>query len=208
MFGAGRTILFALILTLTATLLSSSTPHPFATLDVPVALSPAVAPAIPTNVGTPAGSQVAENVEDLAGVIARKYRISQDATREMVIAAFREGKRNGLDPLLIVAVMAVESRFNPIAQSDMGAIGLMQIIPRFHADKLEAGNAASVLDPNTNIQVGARVLKEYIRRSGSQEGGLQLYNGTPYDESAAYANKVLDVKERLRQAVQRLRRQA
>jgi soluble lytic murein transglycosylase-like protein len=142
-------------------------------------------------------------VDALVAMLARKYRVSQDATRELVDAAYREGGRNGIDPLLIIAVIGVESRFNPIAQSDGGAMGLMQVIPRYHEDKFDAANGESVLDPRTNIHVGTRVLKEYIRRGGTETVGLQLYNGSIDDESNAYAHKVLGEKQRLQSAIRR-----
>jgi len=141
------------------------------------------------------------DIEAVAGAVARRYRISQDATRELVGAAYGEGRRIGLDPLLIIAVMAVESRFNPIAQSDGGAIGLMQVIPRYH--QLDTGGGESVLDPRTNIGLGARVLKEYIRRGGTEVAGLQLYNGAAGDASSGYANKVLGERQRLQEALRR-----
>ena len=79
----------------------------------------------------------------------------------------------GLDPLLVLAVIAVESRFNPIAESGMGAKGLMQIIPRFHLDKLRAaGGEDAVFDPESNILVGARILQEYVYRTGTLDAGL------------------------------------
>jgi soluble lytic murein transglycosylase-like protein len=143
------------------------------------------------------------NVEALVAALARKYRVSAEATREMVDAAYTEGGRNGLDPLLIIAVIGVESRFNPIAQSDGGALGLMQIIPRYHGDKFDAAAGESMLDPRVNIQVGAAVLREYIRRAGTEEAGLQLYNGANDDESNAYAHRVLAEKQRLKSLVRR-----
>jgi soluble lytic murein transglycosylase-like protein len=146
-----------------------------------------------------------QNIDALAGVVAKKYRISQDATRELIGAAYAAGARIGVDPLLIVAVMAVESRFNPIAQSDGGAMGLMQVIPRYHPDKLDAANRASVLDPHTNIEVGARILKEYIGRGGTEVAGLQLYNGALGDASNAYSNRVLGEKQWLQEAMRRSR---
>ncbi len=140
-------------------------------------------------------------IEAVANAVARRYRISLEATRELVGTAYREGKVIGVDPLLIIAVMAVESRFNPIAQSDGGAIGLMQVIPRFHADKFDVALGKSVLDPRTNIQLGARVLKEYIKRGGTDAAGLQLYNGASAGAGNVYANKVLGERQRLREAV-------
>jgi len=146
--------------------------------------------------------------EALTSVIAREYRISRAVTRDLVGAAYREGERHALDPLLIVAVMAVESGFNPIARSDAGAVGLMQVIPRLHADKLPAAGGASVFDPHVNIRLGASVLKDCIRRGGTEIAGLQRYNGARGDATNAYARKVLGEKQRLQDAVRRMRRLA
>jgi soluble lytic murein transglycosylase-like protein len=146
-------------------------------------------------------------IEAVARSVARKYRISYEATHEFIGTAYREGKGIGVDPLLIVAVIAVESRFNPVAQSDGGAMGLMQVIPRYHTDKFNAARGESVLDPHTNIQLGARVLKEYLRRGGTDVAGLQLYNGASADASNVYANKVLGERQRLREAARRGRDQ-
>ncbi len=137
-----------------------------------------------------------KQIETLAGLFAKKYRVSAEATREYLAHAYREADRIGLDPLLLVAVISVESNFNPIAESPAGAVGLMQVIPRFHTDKY-APDQESVLAPDTNIRIGALVLKEYIRRAGGLVEGLQLYNGAAEDETTAYANKVLGEKQRL-----------
>jgi soluble lytic murein transglycosylase-like protein len=143
----------------------------------------------------------------LASYVSRRYRIAPDVTEVFVGAAQEAGREVGLDPLLILAVMAVESRFNPVAESLVGAKGLMQVVPRHHMDKLmEHGGAEAVLDPVTNIALGARILKEYIRRTGSLEAGLQFYNGALADPSSQYAQKVLAEKERLQEAVRRFDR--
>jgi soluble lytic murein transglycosylase-like protein len=140
----------------------------------------------------------------LANYVSRRYRIAPDVTEVFVGAAHEAGREVGLDPLLILAVMAVESRFNPVAESQVGAKGLMQVVPRHHLDKLmEHGGEEAVLDPVTNIVLGARILKEYIRRTGSLEAGLQFYNGALADPSSQYAQKVFAEKERLQQAVRR-----
>jgi soluble lytic murein transglycosylase-like protein len=152
-----------------------------------------------------AGTRTDPSVEALAVIVARKYRVSEEATREFVRTAYREGARYGVDPVLIVSVIAVESRFNPVAQSDGGAMGLMQVIPRYHAEKFEAANQASVFDPHTNIQVGAKILKEYIARGGNELAGLQLYNGAPTDTSFTYASRVLAEKQWLQDAMRRSR---
>ncbi|HKE41580.1 MAG TPA: transglycosylase SLT domain-containing protein, partial [Casimicrobiaceae bacterium] len=84
-------------------------------------------------------------------------------------------------------------------------VGLMQVIPRYHADKLDASAGAAVLDPHTNIHVGARILKEYISRGGNEVAGLQLYNGSSADATNAYANRVLGEKHWLQDAMKRSR---
>jgi soluble lytic murein transglycosylase-like protein len=142
----------------------------------------------------------------LAIYLSRRYRVAQDATEQLVGAAHEAGSRTGVDPLLILAVMAVESRFNPIAESVMGAKGLMQVIPKFHQDKLDAlGGEESVFDPMTNIMVGARILKDAVRRGGGLMPGLQLYAGAFSDDSQQYAQKVMAEKERMLQMLKRSR---
>ena len=80
----------------------------------------------------------------------------------------------------------------------------MQIIPSYHKDQL-GDHPGAVLDPITNIRVGANVLKDYIRRAGDEIAGLQRYNGASDDTTNAYANKVLGEKLRLKQHIQRVR---
>ena len=131
----------------------------------------------------------------LAKYLSRRYRVANDATEQLVEAAHDAGQHVGLDPLLILSVMAIESRFNPIAESVMGAKGLMQVMPQQHQDKLaEHGGEGDVLDPTTNILVGARILKDSIRRAGNLESGLQLYAGALSDLSNQYAQKVMAEK--------------
>ena len=103
-------------------------------------------------------------------------------------------------------MIAVESRFNPFAASEQGALGLMQIVPRFHMDKLpEEADHSAFLDPVTNVQVGTKVLHESIRRFGGIENGLQQFGGALNDPDRRYASKVLAEKQRLEQATQRFK---
>jgi len=156
----------------------------------------------PAGVLAPSGDSN-EGANRQARGTARRYRVAQDAAAGVVRAAFREGQRHGLDPMLILAVIAVESRFNPIAESEQGAVGLMQVVPRFHMDKIESLGAASMLLPEPNIAIGARILKDSIRRGGSDAAGLQLYNGAVDDETRTYANKVLNERRRLEDSLPR-----
>jgi soluble lytic murein transglycosylase-like protein len=209
--GRTRIIILALLATLCVTLVAPSALRVDRLLAAPLAQSVADLPDAPPDVPA-AGLRVPTAVRDLGPeidalttLVAKRYRISTEPTRGLVAAAYREGQRVGLDPLLIVAVIAVESRFNPIAESDAGAQGLMQVIPGYHKDRFEAAGIDSVLDPHDNIRLGAQILKDYIRRGGTEAAGLQIYNGSAADGSNAYAVKVLAEKQRLQQALQRLR---
>jgi len=140
----------------------------------------------------------------LSEFLAKRYKVSQAITLDLVTMAHAAGRQMGLDPLLIIAVMAVESRFNPIAESVMGAKGLMQIIPKYHLDKFRAfgGEKYAVFDPQTNILVGAKILKDYLARSGSLNGALQLYVGATSEEDDPYIGKVMSEKQRLQQVLE------
>jgi hypothetical protein len=138
--------------------------------------------------------------------VSRRYRVSTEALQPIFATAQSVGRELRLDPLLIIAVIGVESGFNPFSQSVVGAQGLMQVVPRFHLDKLpEEAAPAAFLDPVTNVQVGARVLKESIRRYGGLEEGLQQFGGATTDPERRYSTRVLAERQRLEQAVQRLR---
>ena len=140
--------------------------------------------------------------------LARRYRVAREAVGTIVAEAYRAGERVNLDPLLLLAVISVESSFNPVAESVMGAKGLMQIIPRFHLAKLEAhGGEQAVLDPVSNIQVGAKILQEYVRRMGTLEGGLQFYNGARSDPTAQYAGRVMAERARLERTLRQALRE-
>ncbi|ANA34146.1 lytic transglycosylase domain-containing protein [Ralstonia mannitolilytica] len=135
----------------------------------------------------------------VAEYIARKYRVAATATGQLVKAAYQTGKEVGLDPLLILGVMAIESSFNPFAESGMGAQGLMQVMTKVHQDKYEVmGGVGAALNPYANIKVGALVLKDCIARAGSIEGGLKLYVGAVTQGDGGYGGKVLAERSRLR----------
>ena len=131
--------------------------------------------------------------------LARRYRIAPAAAERAANAAYLAARDTGIDPLLVLAVIGVESSFNPAAQSSRGAKGLMQIVPRYHEAKLlEHGGEALLFEPPTNVSVGTRILVEYIERRGGLEAGLQSYNGARSDPVARYAQKVMAERERLR----------
>ena len=132
--------------------------------------------------------------------LARRYRVAPEPVSRLVQEAWQVGAKTDLDPTLILAIMAVESRFNPFAQSAVGAQGLMQVMTKVHNDKYEAfGGNHAAFDPVTNLRVGVQVLKECIARAGSLEAGLRFYVGAGnLGDDGGYAGKVLNEQNSLR----------
>lgn len=133
--------------------------------------------------------------------LARRYSVAPEPVSRLVQEAWAVGRRVGVEPTLVLAVMAVESGFNPFAQSHVGAQGLMQVMTRVHHDKYQIfGGMAAAFDPVTNLRVGAQVLKDCIRRAGSLEGGLKAYVGAAnMADDGGYGAKVLAERAFLRQ---------
>jgi soluble lytic murein transglycosylase-like protein len=178
------------------------------------ALAEESAPEISAVSGTPVIPEIAEALQEreqraLAGFIARRWRIADTAATSFVAIAYRAGKRFSVDPVLILSVMAIESRYNPVAESVAGAKGLMQIIPKYHLDKLlDHGGEEALLDPEVNIHVGAQILREYYRRLGDQEAALQKYAGAFDEPTSRYAAKVFEERMRLEPVRQLARKTA
>lgn len=129
---------------------------------------------------------------NVAHWLSRKYRVAPEPLGVLVAEAFAIGQKQRLDPTLILAVMAIESRFNPYAQSPVGAQGLMQVLTRVHTDKYENfGGHMAAFDPVSNLRVGVKVLQDCIKQAGSVEGGLRLYVGAVTTDGADYINKVM-----------------
>lgn len=152
----------------------------------------------------PAAEELPLYLQRVLDFVSRRYRVAPEALVPIFEAAQAVGRERRLDPLLIIAIIGIESRFNPFAESASGAKGLMQVIPGYHLDKIPQGAGLQpFLDPVTNIQVGVHVLEEAIRWRGGLTAGLQHYGGAPEDPETGYANKVIAEKERLEQAARR-----
>lgn len=135
--------------------------------------------------------------------LSRKYRVAPEPLAALVAESYRIGGKIKIDPTLILAVMAVESSFNPFAHSSVGAQGLMQVMTRVHQDKYENfGGQLAAFDPLTNLRVGVKVLQDCIRSAGSVEGGLRLYVGAVTTDGSDYVEKVLMEQERLQNVAQ------
>ncbi|NUU01921.1 lytic transglycosylase domain-containing protein [Herbaspirillum robiniae] len=179
---------------------------------MPVATVPAIAGAAAAASVAPAATpQLSAEERQLLGTprqqklvtdwLAKRYRVASDAADMLVSAAYLTARDIKLDPLLILSVIAIESRFNPFAESPMGAQGLMQVMSKVHHDKFQdLGGIKAALNPVANIRVGSQILKEYVTRGGSVEAGLKTYVGAAeMANDGGYGVKVLSEYQNLKQ---------
>ncbi len=131
--------------------------------------------------------------------LSKRYHVAGDAANMLVSASYLTARETKLDPLLILAVMCIESGLNPFAESSVGAQGLMQVMSKIHRARFEQlGGVKAALNPVANIRVGAMILRDFIERGGSVEAGLKLYVGAAaFDNDAGYGAKVMAEYHRL-----------
>lgn len=157
-----------------------------------------VEPAVNTNYKNLLGNQRQQLL--VTNWLAKRYRVADEAINMLVSATYLTAKETKLDPLLILSVIAIESRFNPFSESPVGAQGLMQVMSKVHHDKFsDLGGIKAALNPVANIKVGAMILKEYVTSAGSVEAGLKRYVGAADNETdGGYGNLVMAEYKRLK----------
>ena len=134
--------------------------------------------------------------------ISRKYRVSNEAVREIVEISFSAGDKFEVDPYVVIAVIAIESSFNPLAESGAGALGLMQVMPLIHRKKFEKyGGFEKSLDVKVNIYVGTEILKNFYLRYGNYQRALLAYVGVSQNSNSSYPKKVLRLRDRLKKLI-------
>lgn len=115
-----------------------------------------------------------------------------------VIAAVSEA--HGVDPMLVRALIQVESNYRPRALSHKGAMGLMQLMPA----TARAYKVRNPYDPKANIAAGVKHLKGLIDRLGDTTMALAAYNAgeaavkkfngvPPYRETRNYVSRILSL---------------
>ena len=125
--------------------------------------------------------------------LSEKYKVKRWIVRSYVDIAWRESaKHPGVEPELLLAVMQRESSLCPLVANSYGAEGLMQVVRRWHPEKL--GTRESLKDPRVNIRVGAQILQEYIKEKGRLEPALVKYSG----DAPGYATFVLNARKILK----------
>lgn len=184
-----------------------------------VARAPAVkAPALTALMAAPAPAVLADNEPPILALddkaikanrkqqefvtswLSKRYRVAGDAADMLVSTAYSTAHEIKLDPLLILAVMAIESGLNPFAESPVGAQGLMQVMSKIHHEKFQTmGGTQAALNPVANIRVGSLILKEYVKRGGSVEAGLKTYVGAAaFETDQGYGSRVMNEYQKLK----------
>jgi soluble lytic murein transglycosylase-like protein len=140
-----------------------------------------------------------QNQRAVADFFEKKYKLDRAKIEEYVSNTVLIAKEVKIDPVLLLAVISVESNFNPLIKSHAGAEGLMQVMTTIHKDKYALyGGATDAVKPEVNIRVGAYILKYLIATSGSLRNGLKYYVGAANAENdGGYADKVLAERNRL-----------
>jgi soluble lytic murein transglycosylase-like protein len=138
--------------------------------------------------------------------LSRKYKVSPEPLSVLVAEAFLLGERAKIAPTLILAIMAIESNFNPFAQSSVGGQGLMQILPGQQAHKLaQLGGPMATFDPLSNLRLGVSVLHDLSVQKGSIDAGLIAYAETTKSRESNYLERVLQEQQRLARVTQSVR---
>jgi soluble lytic murein transglycosylase-like protein len=170
-------------------------------MEAPAGGATAAAEAAPLTADEKAIMGTRKQQEWVTSWLSKRYRVAGDATNMLVSTAYLTAREIKLDPLLILAVMAIESGLNPFAESPMGAQGLMQVMSKIHHEKFQdMGGVQAALNPVANIRVGSLILKDYVTRGGSVEAGLKTYVGAAaFETDDGYGSRVLAEYRRLKQ---------
>lgn len=125
--------------------------------------------------------------------------VSKNALRMIVQWSDEASTKYEVDQMLILAVIAKESHFNPYSKSTGNAEGLMQVITSWHKEKMGSiGGSQNIVEPRYNILKGTEILREYLDLHGRDiVKALQQYNGSLDDPTRSYAGKVLGERKLL-----------
>ncbi len=143
----------------------------------------------------PAVAQAAEQAK--ADAAARTALLKDSIYNELIAAA---AEAHGVDPILVQALIQVESNYKPRARSSKGAMGLMQLMPSVAREY----NVRNAYDPKSNIDAGIRKLKGLLEKwndvalalaaYNAGDGAVAKFNGVPpYRETQNYVSRILSI---------------
>lgn len=144
---------------------------------------------------------IAQNTDDndnklllsFSEIIQKEGGIEKNIAQNYAKWIFESAYKEKIDPSLLLAIISVESKFDYQAISNANAVGLMQIIYSWHKEKVK--NKVDLYDPETNIKIGAKIIREYLDRSSNTVEALLRYNGS-LGQSPIYSMKVIETQKR------------
>ncbi|MCX4174995.1 MULTISPECIES: lytic transglycosylase domain-containing protein [Paraburkholderia] len=115
-------------------------------------------------------------LSDITAMLRAQFRVAPLESMKIARAVLIEAERQAISPVLLLAVMSVESSFDRHAVSIAGARGLMQVLPAAHP-QLIAGTT-DLSDPAINVRIGSTILRGYLDESGGDlDAALVRYSG-------------------------------
>lgn len=128
-------------------------------------------------------------------VMSVNKSLGAETARDFAHYIVAASKQTNLNLAVLLALIRIESGFNPDARSSKGALGLTQVVPKWHEDRIKTARRDlgiySLYEPRLNIHVGAQILRSFIDASSDLREGLLRYNGSIRDKERTYANQVL-----------------
>lgn len=180
--------------------------QPFA---MPAQAGPQAVAGQPVAHGAAAGALVDDRAEarQAAGVVQwlrDRFKVPAEMAARITDHVHEAAEKTGLSPALLLAVIGVESRFQPAAQAKASDgdrhVGLMQLSVRWHAKRFSS--PLMYTDPRENILAGAALMSELVRAKGSTKGALAAFNGSTKG-CDAYCRKIEALQEEARVAAER-----
>ena len=133
--------------------------------------------------------------QKIANYISTKYDIPINNAEKIVYATFEESIKKNLEPTLVLSLIDNESRFQQHIKSPVGAVGLTQVMPKYHKEKIDElrkNEGTDIFSITGNIKVGTQILREYLNQAGGNlKKALQMYNGSVGDSKQRYSNQIL-----------------
>lgn len=136
-----------------------------------------------------------QKMQKLASYISNTYDIPMKNAEKIVYTTFEESSKKNLEPMLVLSLIDNESRFQQHIKSPVGAVGLTQVMPKYHQAKiaeLRKTEGTDIFSITGNIKVGTQILRDYINLAGGNlQKALQMYNGSAGDSKKKYSSKIM-----------------
>ncbi|RKP44577.1 lytic transglycosylase domain-containing protein [Trinickia fusca] len=151
---------------------------------------------IPDIAASASNAESTPSAGDIAKTLNVQFHIGMRESLKIANAVLNAAQRDMVSPILLLAVIAVESNFDRHAVNPSGASGLMQIMASAHRDRV--ARVTDLTDADTNVSIGSAILREYLQAAnGDMHDALLRYSGG----AKGYPLRVADRMRRIGAAV-------